>query len=222
MKRLDVIASFVDDDSYIADIGSGHALIPIMLFEQGKIKGAELIENKRGPFGIMKENIEKAGFLSSCHLSLSSGCDDLDKEADTLIIAGMGGLLISKILEQGKDKFSNVKTVIIDAHKDFASPIKTLYGLGFSLEMNETFWENGIYYDVMKWSKRPLAASYSVIQLEFGPLNVKEKNEAWKRKLELEIGKLKKIAKKEKISETSKKDIQSRIDRIEEALNYEN
>ena len=49
-KRLSAIASLVKKDSYIADIGSDHCVVPILLAEQKKIVYAEAVENKKGPY----------------------------------------------------------------------------------------------------------------------------------------------------------------------------
>ena len=49
-KRLDVIVSFIDEGVAIADVGSDHCYVPINAFNGRKVKCAQAIENKKGPY----------------------------------------------------------------------------------------------------------------------------------------------------------------------------
>ena len=59
--RLQAIAEMVEPGSYLADVGSDHALLPIHLVESGKISWAMAIENKIGPYLHMTQAIDEAG-----------------------------------------------------------------------------------------------------------------------------------------------------------------
>ena len=84
----------------VADIGTDHAYIPIKLAEKGIAVIASDISD--GPLKAAAENIAKSG--NCIELRKGSGLKPfLPGEADTVIIAGMGGELIEKILTESPD-----------------------------------------------------------------------------------------------------------------------
>jgi tRNA (adenine22-N1)-methyltransferase len=178
-KRLETVASFVDKGASIADVGSDHAELPIFLFDQGAINFAEAIENKPGPYSVMEKALSHSGFLSHCRLSLSDGVAELDPQVDTVVLAGMGGPLIVRILNSHKEKLGHVKTIIVDAHSERPLVIGALAALGYRLSDNAFFFEADIAYDVMKWQRSPVAVAYSPKERLFGPLNLLRKPAAW-------------------------------------------
>ena len=107
-ERLKLVASFVPEGSRIADIGTDHGYVPIYLAETGKIKSALAMDVRKGPLARADEHIEEyrrdAGDAAiSIETRLSNGLEKLHVgEADTVIIAGMGGELEISILENGK------------------------------------------------------------------------------------------------------------------------
>jgi tRNA (adenine22-N1)-methyltransferase len=217
-KRLGAVASFVDEGAGIADVGSDHAELPIFLFEKGTIRFAEAIENKPGPFSIMKKALSHSGFLSRCRLSLSDGLAELDPKADTVVLAGMGGPLIVKILSSHKEKLSQVKTIIVDAHSERPLVIGVLANLGYRLSDSAFFFDAGIAYDVMKWQKSPEAVAYSPKERFFGPLNLLRVPAAWVRYWSKERGKLADLIQNPNLPAKEKAAYEKRIAEITEAI----
>lgn len=181
-KRLSAIASLVDKDSFIADIGSDHCALPTALFSEGRIKNAFAVENKKGPYSRMKRAIEESGF--PIEPSLSNGLEKLPKEVDTIVLAGLGGPLIVNILSQNERKLETIRTIIIDAHNDKKMVIDFLEKKGFHIVDNIFLIESNIAYDVMKWSKGKPAKPYSELEKEFGPLNLTKRPKEWLLTLE--------------------------------------
>ena len=96
--RLAAIAALVPDGAHLADVGTDHALLPIRLLLDGRIQSAVATDIRPGPFSRAKENAYSAGVQNlSCIL-----CDGLTGvspgSADTVVIAGMGGEIITGIL----------------------------------------------------------------------------------------------------------------------------
>lgn len=176
-KRLSAIAAFVEQDAIIGDIGSDHCALPIALFKEGRIRGAFAVENKKGPYTRMKKAIDESSY--PIQSSLSSGLDELPKEVDTLILAGLGGPLIVEILSKNKDKLQNIKTILIDAHNDRALVNDFLEKNGFHIADNVFLVEGNISYDIMKWNKGKPLRPYTELEKEFGPLNLKRRPKEW-------------------------------------------
>ncbi len=97
-KRLQVIFDLVPDGAKVADIGTDHAYLPISLSLSLKAKRVIACDIKEKPLQKARENIEKFG-VSNVETRLGDGISPVLKgEADTIIIAGMGGDVISHIL----------------------------------------------------------------------------------------------------------------------------
>ncbi len=217
-NRLETVASFVDRGSFIADIGSDHATVPIYLYENGIIEHAMAVENKRGPYSRMAKALEEAGYLEQSYPSLSNGIEKLLPGVDTLIIAGMGARLILSILESHKEKLSNVRVIILDAHNERELLFEPLSGLGYSLASNSFIEEENVSYDVMKWVKEEKGIPYTPKEALFGPLNLKNRPEAWVRFWKKEEERLSRILESPTLPENKRKEYSALVEAIEEAL----
>ncbi len=102
-KRLERIASFVQPGSRVADIGTDHGYVPIWLVQKGVCPSALAMDVRKGPLERAEEHVEEVGLSGKIELRLSDGLAKLKAgEADTVVIAGMGGKLTCRILEQGR------------------------------------------------------------------------------------------------------------------------
>ena len=104
-KRLKVCADMVSKGCKIADIGTDHAYLPIFLAKNKLISKAIASDINKGPLKIAKRNIYQNGLENVIETRLSEGLKNIDEnEVDEIIIAGMGGNLISEILDKCKYK----------------------------------------------------------------------------------------------------------------------
>lgn len=88
----------------IADIGTDHAYIPIELIEKGIADRVIAGDIKEGPLEIAMQNIKSHGLTDKIETRLGGGLSILGKsETDTIIIAGMGGEMIEKILREDEE-----------------------------------------------------------------------------------------------------------------------
>ena len=107
-KRLERIASFVQPGSRVADIGTDHGYVPIWLVQKGVCPSALAMDVRKGPLERAEEHVEEVGLSGKIELRLSDGLAKLKAgEADTVVIAGMGGKLTCRILEQGRHVWEN-------------------------------------------------------------------------------------------------------------------
>lgn len=97
--RLDMILRHCRGKSF-ADIGTDHAYIPIKLAQAGARVIATDI--RKGPLAAAQRNAEKYG--AEIELRLGGGLEPIEAgEAECIIIAGMGGEMIEKILAEKSD-----------------------------------------------------------------------------------------------------------------------
>ncbi|RCW51275.1 tRNA (adenine(22)-N(1))-methyltransferase [Paenibacillus prosopidis] len=115
-RRLQLIADFVTAGSRIADIGSDHAMLPVYLLQIDKCPSAIAGELNRGPYEAARKQGADAGLSSRLTVRQGDGLSVLEPgEADTVTIAGMGGSLMSDILEAGykAGKLVGVKELVL-------------------------------------------------------------------------------------------------------------
>ena len=107
-SRLSLCASFVRQDSKLADIGTDHAYLPVWLCQNGVCKSAVAADINPEPLNRGQLTIAQAGLEDKVKTRLSDGLKSISAdEADDIVIAGMGGELIAKIIldcEYSRDK----------------------------------------------------------------------------------------------------------------------
>lgn len=98
--RLAAIADLVPDGARLADVGTDHALLPISLLLSGRIVSAVAADIRSGPLQRAKSNAGEYG-VENIRFALCDGLDQISPDdADTVVIAGMGGENIAGILER--------------------------------------------------------------------------------------------------------------------------
>ncbi len=98
--RLKCVANFIKKDAVLLDVGTDHAFLPIWLIENGYIKRAVASDVCEGPVLCAKRNIEEKDLADKIEVRMANGLAEADIiKPDTVVIAGMGGNLISDILD---------------------------------------------------------------------------------------------------------------------------
>ena len=118
-KRLETVAGMVTSGRTVADIGTDHAYIPIYLIQENRAECAVAMDVNRGPLQRAKEHILQYGLEDRIDTRLSDGLAALSAgEADSVIIAGMGGPLTVRILEEGADRLENCAELILQPQSE--------------------------------------------------------------------------------------------------------
>ena len=107
-ERLELVLSFVEPGESAADVGTDHGHVPVELVRRTIVKKAVAMDVRKGPLERAEEHVEEVGLSGKIELRLSDGLAKLKAgEADTVVIAGMGGKLTCRILEQGRHVWEN-------------------------------------------------------------------------------------------------------------------
>jgi len=217
-KRLSYVASFVSPGAFLADIGSDHAELPLFLLEKGVITSAVAVENKPGPYARMAKAVSASPYATKIRLSLSDGISALPEEVDTVVLAGMGGKLIEKILSDHPERLQKVRTLVIDAHKEREELIAFLAGRGYRLSREIFFFDGGVAYDVERWDQSKTPVKYSVKQCRFGPLNLQEKNPDFIAYFSAQLAHYESLLSLKNLSAKNRQDYFGKAQEIKEAL----
>lgn len=135
--RLQAIADAVSGET-LADIGTDHAYLPAYLLQNGKIARAIAADLRAGPLARAKVTARDAGCADRMDFRLCDGLRGLRREeADTVVIAGMGGETITHILAQAP-------------WTDWTGMQLLLQPMSTQPELRRWLWENGF---VISWEK---------------------------------------------------------------------
>ena len=96
--RLQLLANWVRPGAKLADVGTDHAYLPVWLLLHGRVEHAIASDLRRGPLERARQTGE-AWQVRDLDLRLGDGLSGIrPEEADTIVIAGMGGEHIAAIL----------------------------------------------------------------------------------------------------------------------------
>lgn len=152
-KRLQAVADLITQEGILADIGTDHGYIPIYLIQQRqeKIRGAIAADVRKGPLLRAKEHIERYGLGDYIETRLSDGAMEFQRgEADIFVIAGMGGGLMQKILDQSREVFAEAKEVILQPQSEICQLRHYLIENHWRMEAEDMVEEEGKYYPMMR------------------------------------------------------------------------
>lgn len=158
-ERLNAIVSLIERTAVLADVGCDHGLIAKYCAESGVAKRVIASD-------ISEKCLEKARKAAHGSNNIEFICvDGLKYECDEAVIAGMGGLLICKILEEATCK---PKTLVLCPHRDADSVRKAVCGMGYTIDSDSTVQERGKYYSVMRAKLLQTRQTLSELQIHFG------------------------------------------------------
>lgn len=150
-KRLQHVADMVRSGGVVADIGCDHGFTSIYLVEHHKAKRAIAMDINEGPLERAWEHIQLAGLEEQIDIRLSDGLEKLSlEEADTILISGMGGALIKKILFRQKEIAIHSKELVLSPQSEIYLVRKAIHELGFQIQKEEMVFDQGKFYVIMR------------------------------------------------------------------------
>ncbi len=183
-QRLDALVNFVGENKIVCDVGTDHGWTAIKILEEKKPK--KVIASDISPNSLKKleDKVLTKGY--DIELVVTDGIKDLEKyKPQEIIISGMGGFLISKIIERGMNLAKNTEKLILQANNSLYHLRTYLMDRSFEIIDEKIVYDGGIYYDIIVCSYRkekplPYENDYSY---EYGDINIKRKDPLLKDKL---------------------------------------
>lgn len=148
-KRLQSIADLVNEGSSVCDVGTDHGYLPAFLYLSRKCKKVTATDINQKPLESARANLTRLG-ADDVKLILCDGLEKITRQdADTVIIAGMGGEVISGII--GRASFLRDSTVsLILQPTTAAKELRIFLGAnGFCVDSEQAISENNKIYSVM-------------------------------------------------------------------------
>lgn len=189
--RLKMIASLVPNNSSAADIGADHGYLIAYLKENRIIKRGLGVENKIGPYNILKANLKELG--EDIETSLSDGITYLPIDIDTIIIAGMGKDTIIKIFNDSLERLLKLDNIIISSHGKMDEIRTYLVSKGYYIDNEDCVIDENKYYEVSLFKKGH--KDYSSLELKYGPILLQKKNEYFIKHIKDQLTKIEALRK---------------------------
>jgi len=149
--RLAACAGFVRPGGVAADIGTDHAYLPIWLLKSGRVPYAYASDARERPLDSARRNAEKYQVEDRLYTVLGNGLEGItDEKVTDIIIAGMGGTLITDILAAADFVRNDKIRLILQPMKDDPRLRVWLFENGFILEEEKPVCDAGKVYTVMR------------------------------------------------------------------------
>ncbi|MGN1083842.1 MAG: tRNA (adenine(22)-N(1))-methyltransferase [Lachnospiraceae bacterium] len=185
-ERMLRTAALVTRGNRTADVGCDHAYTSIYLIQQGISPHVVAMDINAGPLARAKENVVKFGMEEQIELRQSDGLAALaPSEADTLLIAGMGGPLMEQILTAFPETLASVTELVLQPQSEIAEVRRFLHRVGFRITAEDMLSEDGKYY-VMFRAEHGAECAWTEEEYLYGKLLLENGTPVLKRFLEEE------------------------------------
>lgn len=156
-KRLETIIERMPDSGCLADIGCDHAYVAIEAVRRGRAAHALACDVRKGPLQQAAEHILCAGLAGKIETRLSDGLEKVAPgEADTVVVAGMGGPLMERILQGRLGDFAHF---VLSPQSEIPHFRRFLLAEGMQIDEETMLIDEGKYYVILNVSQRVDAAS---------------------------------------------------------------
>lgn len=233
-KRLQAVADFVTRGLTVADVGCDHGYISIYLIQNKISPSVIAMDINKGPLEIAKRHLLEYHCSEQVETRLSDGAKELkmiqdsdgdwQPETEAMIIAGMGGRLVIKILADSKDKVAKMKELILQPQSEIEEVRKYLRNHQFQILDETIVFEEGKYYPVIKVCNDEKNAEMIVDNNEklydhFGRKLLEDKNQVLYQFLNKEQNKVLEILSMIKKNKVHSEKTVRRFSQLEEELN---
>lgn len=171
--RLELISKQINKNEKVVDVGTDHALLPIILLKNNITSNIVASDINEQPLNAARENLNKEGLLDKVEIIKSNGVEDIDiSNVDVIVIAGMGATTINNILKQ-KD-FNGRYIIHSTTHIDDVR--KHIQDIGHTIT-NEWVDQEGKIYNIVIETK-PGKSNLTEKELFLGPILMNKRQEA--------------------------------------------
>lgn len=148
--RLQCLADLVPYGAALADVGTDHGYLPVWLLQEGRINRAVASDINRGPLEHAERTARLYGVAERIDFRLCPGLEGFTPEdADTVVIAGMGGETIIAILEAAPCALRERVRFLLQPMTKAELLRRWLTGHGMRIEAERLAQDKGTIYPVL-------------------------------------------------------------------------
>ena len=187
-RRLDAIAARIPKGSTMVDVGTDHGILPVSLLLSGRIERAIAVDKRPKPLASACRLAKSRGIEAPAfEARLSDGLEQIEVgEADCVVIAGMGGWTIHKILAVDPEKSRSFSSLLLQPNGMAASLRREIWSRGWGITAEDLLWENNQACLIIEARYGEGVCSGSDKEAWLGALLPERREESWLRWLEEE------------------------------------
>lgn len=189
-KRLQQVADTVIKTDIVADIGTDHAYIPIYLVKKGIVKKAVAADISKGSCKKAQININSSHLENLIDIRCGNGLEVINKgeKINSIIIAGMGGLMAISVLKSNKEAVNNAEQLVLQPQRDIDKVRRYVHKVGFKIADEKMLIDSDKFYTIINAVKGE--ESYTEIEYMFGKRLIESKSLVLKEYIKIELNKL--------------------------------
>ncbi len=175
--RLAALAAAVPEGATVADVGTGHGLLPVYLVQNGIAAKVIAVENRPGILAGARKAVYLFNLQYKIELRLGNGLDPIRQEdlVDTVVIAGLGGRTICRILQEAHSKWGWFRELILQPMQDTPLLRRWLVAHEFRFVSERLVSERNRIYEIMVVQKGKQQVTDPLLY-ELGPCLVQERD----------------------------------------------
>ena len=149
-SRMRKVMEFVREGSFVADIGADHGYLSIELALSGRAAKIIATEKNFYPCEALRRNISLAGLENAIEVRIGDGLQVISVgEVDTICIAGMGGALIKKILDDSPEVVNSARQLILQPMNAAEKVREWLNENNWTIDDEELAEASGFIYEII-------------------------------------------------------------------------
>ena len=164
--RLLACAAFVNTGDRVADIGCDHGYLSIHLLTQGIARSIIASDVNEGPLQSAMRNARKFGVADKISFYLSDGVQNIPRDFDTMVCAGMGGDTMIHILEAAPWLKKEQYRLILQCQSKTPMLRQYLFEQGWQINRETVLRDGRFLYTIMEviwqpdWEKQSIGQFY--------------------------------------------------------------
>lgn len=166
----------------IADIGCDHGWVSIHLIEEKKASHVIAMDIAEGPLNSASNHVKETNHGNDIEVRLSDGAKGLALndgvlEVNGILMAGIGGRLALRIIEDSLDKYKAADFTVLQVQSDLEYVRERLIQLGFRIVDEDIVCEDGKYYPAMRIIFDPdYKCELTEAEAKYGPVLISKKH----------------------------------------------
>jgi len=148
-KRLQALADLIEKETFVADIGTDHGYLPVFLAQTrayGKIFASDI---SAASLAAARRSAMDYDISEAITFIAAPGLDGIaPTDADTVVIAGLGGETIINILENASWTKNHNVTLILQPQSKIDLLSRFLYDNGYEIKQTKSVLDKRKHYTV--------------------------------------------------------------------------
>lgn len=151
-ERMAAVTRMVTRGGHVCDVGCDHGFVSIYLVQKQIATKVFAMDVGKGPLLRAIEHINEYELSEEIEVRLSDGLEKIDEsdKVDTVIMAGMGGLLMAQIMQKALERGLYIEEYVLQPQSGIDKLRVFLRNNDYIIVNEDMVLEEGKYYSILK------------------------------------------------------------------------